>query len=204
MGNTIARQFRAPGTGIGGWLARMGMLSNKPLAEDAVANQLDLQPGHIVVELGPGDGYAMAPILEKQPQKVYGIEISANFRARLQAQFASAISDGLLTIIGDDAKSLPQIPDKSVDRVFGLNVVYFLAPLDEYMREIVRVLRPGGKVVFGVVDQVKNAPQATFVNTDWDAIVEVMQSAGLDAQRGERVVVDGERGGYWALVGVRR
>ena len=39
-------------------------------------------------------------------------------------------------ISGNDAKSLAFIPSKSVDRILGINVVYFLDPMADYFKEL--------------------------------------------------------------------
>ena len=44
------------------------------------------------------------------------------------------ISSGTLHIRSEDAVSLPFLKDGSVDRVLGMNVIYFLNPLDMYLR----------------------------------------------------------------------
>ena len=44
------------------------------------------------------------------------------------------ISRGTLHIRSEDAVSLPFLEDGSVDRVLGMNVIYFLNPLDKYLR----------------------------------------------------------------------
>ena len=44
------------------------------------------------------------------------------------------ISSGTLHIRSEDAASLPFLEDGSVDRVLGMNVIYFLNPLEDYLR----------------------------------------------------------------------
>ena len=44
------------------------------------------------------------------------------------------ISSGTLHIRSEDAASLPFLEDGSVDTVLGMNVIYFLNPLDDYLR----------------------------------------------------------------------
>lgn len=87
---------------------------------------LDVQQGQTVLELGPGSGGALKAILNHGAKKVYAVEISEVFRNELNAdaQCKEAVAANLLSIRGDDAKSLPFLPDKSVDRILGINVVY--------------------------------------------------------------------------------
>lgn len=60
---------------------------------------------------------------------------------RLQRQ----IADGRVTLFVGEAKAIP-LPDNSVDKLYHLNVCYFFDPLDVTLREIGRVLKPGGSL----------------------------------------------------------
>ena len=48
--------------------------------------------------------------------------------------FRDPIGGGTLQIRSEDAANLPFLSDGSVDRVLGMNVIYFLNPLDVYLR----------------------------------------------------------------------
>ena len=41
--------------------------------------------GSTIVEFGPGHGFALRRILEKRPERVYGVEISESFRSILES-----------------------------------------------------------------------------------------------------------------------
>jgi SAM-dependent methyltransferase len=116
-----------------------------------------------------------------KPSRVYGIEISDAFRKGLAAdeEFAIAVESGVLSIHGNDAKSLDFIPDNSVDVIFGFNVIYFLDPLNIYLTEMKRILRPGGTINFGVKDVAQTFDKEVYVNTTWTVCLDQMRSAGF-------------------------
>ena len=76
------------------------------------------------------------------------------------------------------------------DKIFGMNVVYFLDPLSEYLDEINRVLTPKGKLVWGC--KFANLPRenAEFANVSRRAIVDAMGEAGFEVSTA-KVSVDG-------------
>ena len=53
------------------------------------------------------------------------------------------ISSGQVQLMLGDARAL-DIADDSVDKIVHMNVCYFFDPLDATLRELKRVLKPGG------------------------------------------------------------
>eukprot|EP00966_Prymnesium_polylepis_P047125 1091307-Prymnesium_polylepis.1 len=149
----FADQMRAPSGGCLSWMAMKVMSSGGGKdSVDCVEKFLGVEEGSVVVEYGPGAGFATKAILSKGAQKLDAFEISPAFRAKLARDpvCRAAVEAGTLTIHGKDAYSLPFIASDSVDRLLGINVVYFLDPLDIYLKEIARMLKPGGVVVMAV------------------------------------------------------
>lgn len=196
MGSALAKELRSPSErSCVGWVAQKIMaMGNGSDSIDAVSlinvNNGNNQP--VIVELGPGAGYALRKILSPttgiHPSKVYAIEISEAFRNGIAAdeEFAASIQNGILSLHDNDAKNLDFIPDNSVDVIFAFNVIYFLDPLDRYLKEMYRILKPGGQVMFGVKAVAKNFDPCVYVNTDWGACLGSMESIGfVSGQQGE-------------------
>ena len=188
----FADQMRAPSGVCLSWMAMKVMASGGGKdSVDCVEKFLDLKEGMVVVEYGPGAGFATKAILSKGAKKLDAFEISPAFRAKLARDpvCSAAVAAGTLAIHGKDAYSLPFIAPDSVDRLLGINVVYFLDPLDVYLKEIARILKPGGVVVMAVKPATMLAkidPKATvYKNQDYAAIVKAMEAAGFEASVGE-------------------
>jgi ubiquinone/menaquinone biosynthesis C-methylase UbiE len=64
---------------------------------------------------------------------------------------SEAVAAGRLRVLAGDASAIP-LQDDEVDRVLTVNTVYFWPDLDAGLREIRRVLAPGGRVVIGIRD----------------------------------------------------
>lgn len=216
--------LRAPPTNWSGTIARAVMTRiNRETSAHVVTEFLDVRPGQTVIEVGPGSGHALRAMLggggvgeeeedaaaRRLPKKVVGIEISAAFRSELFSAFRKETSGGaggaVLDIVGEDAAAYlkSSTADGSIDRILASNVIYFLDPLDAYLEEFYRVLRPGGgKIVFAVKDAAKvNTDPSVFVNLDWDECVRAMEEVGLRVERGPRHL-DG-RDAYWPIIGTR-
>lgn len=102
-----------------------------------------VRPGDVVVEIGPGNG----PLFERLPAgvRVHAIEPSPHFHERLRASARAAGVDLVLHATG--AESIP-LPDDSVDVVLSAWVLCTVENPDRAVRELRRVLRPGGRFAF--------------------------------------------------------
>lgn len=98
------------------------------------------------LEIGAGTGYFTLNLLRAQTiGKAVATDISPNMLDILEQR---AQQLGLtVTTQACDAEHLP-FADDSFDLVFGHAVLHHLPDIDAAMREIVRVLRPGGRIAF--------------------------------------------------------
>lgn len=184
MGASLAKQMRSPESGTCmGWMAQKIMSSGSGAdSVDAVSALTLAVEAPTILELGPGAGYAMREMISSfSPSRFYGIEISDAFRKGLSedVEFKELIEKGILSLHGDDAKDLTFVPDNSVDLIFAHNVIYFLDPLDIYLKEAHRILKPGGQAFFGVKEVAKSLDQSIYINTDWNLCLEEMKKAGF-------------------------
>lgn len=190
--NLIAPQMRAPGVGIAGWLAMKIMDRGNPPSIREGIRRLQLQSTDTFVELGAGHGVGVRAAYAASPRRIVAVEISEAFQEKLEAvkleleQESSSSNGGgsdtcpSIEVYGQDAKDMKAfLEDGSVDKMFAMNVVYFLDPLDVYLDEIDRVLKPGGSVTFGFKSSVKDM-RPPFINTNVESIVEKMKTVGFD------------------------
>lgn len=208
--STISPHMRSPHGGFGSFIAMkiMGRF-NPPSIREAI-RRLDLQPHNTFVELGAGHGAGLREIAELKhgpPKRIVCVEISKYFRQELQKTIEELPSEisSKVEIHGEDCRTMPYLDDASVDQIFGMNVVYFLDPLPEYLREMKRALKPGGKLVWGC--KFGNLPRdnAVFVNVSKSAIVDAMEKAEFEVST-TKVAVDGgdPKKDYIEVKGVKR
>ena len=190
--NFLAPSMRSP-SGITGWVARSLMRKSNPMStEYAIKNRLNLQTNDVFVELGAGEGAGLKAVMNgvknggAVPSRVVLVEISEDFRASLRELLQDPeikVEEGNppnIEIREEDCKSMLYLEDCSVDKIFGMNVVYFLDPLPEYLREIYRVLKVDGSVTFCCKFKALPQDSDVFVNVKEEDIVQKMKQAGFE------------------------
>jgi SAM-dependent methyltransferase len=110
---------------------------------------LEPQPGERILELGPGTGYYTLPAADWiQPSGE--LTILDVQQAMLDHTLRAAGERGLggITAVRGDARSLP-FGDASFDAAFLVTVLGEVPDQDAALRELARVIRPGGRLVVG-------------------------------------------------------
>ena len=114
---------------------------------EAVVKSLGLTPPLRVLDLGCGDGTTAVP-LARMGAEVVGIDIARNL---VEAGNKRAAEAGLdrLTFQEGDACNLAGVEDHSFDLTLTVFGAMFAPKPFEVAREMVRVTRPGGRIVMG-------------------------------------------------------
>jgi ubiquinone/menaquinone biosynthesis C-methylase UbiE len=114
--------------------------------EELVAS-LGVGPGLAMLDLGCGDGTTALPAA-RAGADVLGVDIASNLVAAGRSRAAAAGLDNLRFEEGD-ASNLIGLADRRFDLVLSLfGAMFAPRPLD-VAREMVRVVRPGGRIVMG-------------------------------------------------------
>ncbi len=141
----IAEQFRRPEGLLGKVVAWMMERGNRP-ANDWVLDRLELRPTDHVLELGFGPGSTIPTVLERAVQGRYvGVDFSPAMVEQARRRHAAAIAAGRVTAHLGDLAGLPD-GDASFDKVFAVNVLYFLPDPVGSLRTLRRLMRPGGRL----------------------------------------------------------
>ena len=115
---------------------------------------LDLTPNAEVLEVGFGGGVALSLLLGHEPTaRVAAIDLAPDMVALARRRFAAELRAGRLELAQGVAEHLPY-PAARFDAACTANCVYFWPDLDAGLRELARVLRPGGRLVVAI-----NAPE---------------------------------------------
>ena len=114
---------------------------------DTLVDRLGVTPGMRVLDLGCGDGTTAIPSA-KRGADVLGVDIAANLVA---AGTQRAKVEGLrnITFQEGDASDLQGLPDASFDLVVSIFGAMFAPRPAEVAKEMVRVTKPGGRIVMG-------------------------------------------------------
>ena len=144
----LARQLSHPTGRTGRTVVRV--LNRLNRAENAAAvAALEVRPGDRALDLGFGGGVGLTELLGTRAASVCGVELSQDAIACARRRFAAELGSGRLRLARGCAGALP-FPAASFDRVVTVNTLYFWSDPAAGVREIARVLAPGGRLVVGI------------------------------------------------------
>jgi 2-polyprenyl-3-methyl-5-hydroxy-6-metoxy-1,4-benzoquinol methylase len=114
---------------------------------EALVQTLGITKGLKVLDLGCGDGTTALPEA-KLGADVLGVDVATNL---VDAGNRRAAEHGLTNVKFQegDASNLEQLPDKTFDLVVSIFGAMFAPKPFEVAKEMVRVTRPGGRIVMG-------------------------------------------------------
>ena len=168
----MAENLRSPNTFFFGFIAkRLMLVGNQKVIEDSV-KRLNIKSEDKILEVGSGNGQALIEILKKNPKKIKVIEISPIFRNHLKNKFGKKIE-----VYENDAKNLwGIINNSSIDKILLINVIYFLNPLELYLKELKRILNKDGTIfIAGKFEAVKTFDDNVFQNKKITELLKVLK-----------------------------
>lgn len=112
---------------------------------DAAIDLLAPTPGEHVLEIGIGPGRALGLIVARGVA-VTGIDVSAAMVSLAARRNPTPIRTGALTLCVSDGVTIA-LEGNSVDAVLSVHNLYFWSDPRTTLKEITRVLRPGGRVL---------------------------------------------------------
>jgi|RhiMetdeSRZDD1v2_1073273.scaffolds.fasta_scaffold23648_8 ubiquinone/menaquinone biosynthesis C-methylase UbiE len=137
------RQFRKP-SGVFGRIIGNRMAEGNVYDARWTVSLLDIQPEHHVLEIGFGPGVSTHYAAEKATKGfVAGIDHSETMVQAARQRNIETIQAGRMDLKQGDVASLPYL-DETFDRAFSIHSIYFWAKPIECLRELRRVLKPGG------------------------------------------------------------
>lgn len=138
----VDRIARRPG-GLLGYLLYRFPLGHRP-GFDLALRQLPPEESDLVLEVGCGGGVFLRRLL-KSGCRAVAIDHSPDMIDNSGRLNARALAEGRLTLHEADAAALP-VASGTIDKVYCLNAFFFFPEPSESLREMARVLKPGGRL----------------------------------------------------------
>jgi len=136
---------------------------------EELRRSLRAAPGETILDLGSGPGFLACELAQEvgATGRIVAVDISADMNAISSKRIAAAgLGDGV-EILEGDATALA-LTDATFDAAVSMQVIEYLADPDAALHQLVRVLRPGGRLV--------------IIDTDWDSLVWAARDRGLAAR----------------------
>jgi SAM-dependent methyltransferase len=114
---------------------------------EALVQRIGVRHGHDVLDLGCGDGTTALPAAQTGAY-VLGVDIARNL-VEAGNRRAAALGLANCRFQQGDATNLELIPDHSFDIIISIFGAMFAPKPFDVAREMVRVTRPGGRIVMG-------------------------------------------------------
>jgi len=101
----------------------------------------------VILEVAPGSGVVTRILLDKYANtNIFGLDSSPQMLAYLKKKYKKEIAAGNLKLTEGDALHIPY-PDKKFDLVISLRLLIHYNKPNTYLKEMARVLKPGGLLV---------------------------------------------------------
>jgi len=139
MFEAVGAQLSNP-SGAGGRLIGRVMAAANRRPIKALIGALDIRPEHRVLDLGCGEGDALAALPDAEWR--CGIDQSDTMLAVARRKLRRAIEQGRAEVRWGDMMELP-FEGGSFDRFIAANTLYFCADVPAFVGECRRVARPG-------------------------------------------------------------
>ncbi|MCF2515213.1 class I SAM-dependent methyltransferase [Sphingomonas sp. G124] len=141
-GLAVGRQLRHPSGASGRLVGTVMRFANrKPI--QAVVGSLDLQPTDRVLDIGCGDGSAIA--MMSRANHVVGLDQSDTMIAAAWRRNRAAVRCGRLSLRKGDMMALPFGP-KAFDKFAAINILYFCDDVPTLIAGIRRIARPDARL----------------------------------------------------------
>jgi ubiquinone/menaquinone biosynthesis C-methylase UbiE len=155
--NFLTRQFGNPSGFVGRFIGNRMAKGNVRDAQWTIS-LLDIQPHHRILEIGFGPGVSTQIASEKASKGfIAGIDHSQTMLQAASKRNAAAIQSGLMILKQGEVDSLPY-PDQWFDIAFSLHSIYFWQKPLDCLKEIMRVLKPGGLLALTIQPKDKWKP----------------------------------------------
>jgi ubiquinone/menaquinone biosynthesis C-methylase UbiE len=152
-----------------------------------VVSLLEAGPADRVLEIGFGPGVAIAE-LARRAGHVHGVDHSAVMVRRASRRNRAAVRAGRVELVQASVDRLPRF-DEPLDAILSVNSLGFWADPANRLRELRRLLRPGGRIALASQPRCPGATRDTTVRAARE-LQDLLTEAGFTRLRVETLDLD--------------
>ena len=192
----IARQGRRP-TGILGFIVAWVMAKETAKDNGIAISLLDVQAQDRVLDVGTGHGASLARLAGFAAKgSVVGVDYSNVMIGVARKRNRRLIKSGQVKVISSATDRMP-FAEASFDKVMAMHTLYFWDPAEPHLREIARVLAPGGRFVLGFRPAEDRAiavqlPAPVYRLRTTDEVEGLLEASDFEIERRERRDMPGD------------
>lgn len=178
--------FARPSGLLGRWAGRM--MAKLDEDDHWAVDLLAPQPDEIVLDVGCGPGVSLALIAGRVANGlVCGVDPSPEMLRQAAERVDATPHTATVELRRGSAEAIPY-PDGHFTALCSLHTMYFWSSVGAGLREMYRVLRPGGRLLLVVRKRregagVLSASRYGYTDGQVDAVLDVMRAVGFDDAR---------------------
>jgi ubiquinone/menaquinone biosynthesis C-methylase UbiE len=151
---------------------------------------LGVQGSDRVLDVGTGHAASLARLAALGGTRVVGVDYSDVMIGVARRRNRRLIHEGRVEVIASATDRMP-FADASFDKVMSMHTLYFWDPAEPHLREIARVLAPGGTFVLGFRPAEDRSiaiklPAPVYCLRTTPEVERLLQTCGFEIQRQER------------------
>ena len=203
----VLRQCRKPSGALGARYLHVMNIAHSALTDWGLTH-VTVRPADVCLDIGCGGGRTVRKLAATATQgRVYGIDYSEASVHASRRTNADAIAAGHVTIEPGSVNALP-FPDATFDLVTAVETHYYWPDLEANLREVLRVLKPGGTLAL-IAETVRDRQK----NPLYFVVMPILGAAHLTIADHENVLtragfgdvaVDTRANGWMCATGRRR
>ena len=110
-----------------------------------------LEKKSIIMDLGAGTGRAIKLLLKFNPKLIYAFDQSPAMLKQLESNYPKEVKQGKVKVVVGSSNKI-SLSSNSVDVVVSLHVFKHIENIDKTLKEVHRILRSGGFILFDVLN----------------------------------------------------
>lgn len=166
----------------------------KLMPPERILQEFQIHPSDVVLDLGAGTGYFTLPASRMTEKEVYALDLEPRMLALLQEKVRQTEAAANVHVLQGAIENIP-LESQSVDKIIASLVLHESDDLKKTLREMQRVLRPGGRIL--IIEWEKQQTEEGPPLSERIAVEEMeetIRNVGMEIERRVR-----ENGMYYLL-----
>ena len=173
------------------WVAQNRVKHTYPLTAMRMLREIGGIRDGVCIDIGCGPGMLAIELAKRSEFRIIGLDIDPDQRPLFEKRIREAGLDQRVSFVLGDAQKLP-FADNSADAIVSRGTLTFIPDIGECLREVERVLKPGGVAFLG--------GRYLYTSAEHKITTETLREIVADTKLPNATVID-DRGQWVKIVG---